>query len=91
MSDQGRDDAAAADHQRVFYDEQGNNIPCTMVEAGPCIVTQIKNLEKDGYSSIQLGFDDKRSIRTTQSELGHAKKANTKAKKITLLCQMKLI
>jgi large subunit ribosomal protein L3 len=65
-----------------FYDEQGNNIPCTMVEAGPCIVTQIKNLEKDGYSSIQLGFDDKRSIRTTQSELGHAKKANTKAKKV---------
>ena len=65
-----------------FYDEKGKNIPCTMVEAGPCVVTQIKDLEKDGYSSIQLGFDDKRSIRTTKSELGHAKKANTSAKKI---------
>ena len=64
-----------------FYDEKGKNIPCTMVEAGPCVVTQIKDLDKDGYSSIQLGCDDKRSIRTTKSELGHAKKANTSAKK----------
>jgi len=63
-----------------FYDEKGKNIPCTMVEAGPCVVTQIKDLEKDGYSSVQLGFDDKRSIRTSKSELGHAKKANTSAK-----------
>ena len=65
-----------------FYDEKGKNIPCTMVEAGPCVVTQIKDLEKDGYSSVQLGFDEKRSIRTTKSELGHAKKANTSVKKI---------
>ena len=65
-----------------FYDSDGKNIPCTMVEAGPCIVTQIKSLDNDGYSAIQLGFDDKRSIRTTQAELGHAKKANTSAKKV---------
>ena len=65
-----------------FYDKQGKNIPCTMVEAGPCIVTQIKNLENDGYSAIQLGFDDKKLIRTKKSELGHATKANTSAKKV---------
>jgi len=65
-----------------FYDEKGKNIPCTMVEAGPCVVTQIKDLEKDGYYAVQLGFDDKRSIRTTKSESGHAKKANTSAKKM---------
>ena len=45
-----------------FYDQEGRSIPCTMVEAGPCIVTQIKNIEIDGYSAIQLGFDDKKSI-----------------------------
>ena len=53
-----------------------------MVEAGPCIVTQIKDVDIDGYSSVQLGFDDKKPIRTTKSELGHAKKANTSAKKM---------
>jgi len=65
-----------------FYDEKGKNIPCTMVEAGPCVVTQIKDVATDGYTSVQLGFDDKRSIRTIKSELGHAKKANTSAKKM---------
>ena len=42
-----------------FFDQDGKSIPCTMIEAGPCIVTQIKNIEKDGYSAIQLGFEDK--------------------------------
>jgi large subunit ribosomal protein L3 len=65
-----------------LYDEQGNNIPCTMIQAGPCVVTQIKNIETDGYSAIQLGFVDKKSIRTKKSEFGHAKKANTSAKKV---------
>ena len=65
-----------------FYDEKGKNIPCTLVEAGPCIVTQIKDVDIDGYSSVQLGFDDKKPIKTTKSELGHAKKANTSAKKM---------
>ena len=65
-----------------FFDEKGKNIPCTMVEAGPCIVTQIKDVDIDGYSSVQLGFDDKKPFRTTKSELGHAKKANTSAKKM---------
>ena len=42
-----------------FFDQDGKSIPCTMIEAGPCIVTQIKNIEKDGYSAIQLGFENK--------------------------------
>ncbi|RPG58663.1 MAG: 50S ribosomal protein L3 [Flavobacteriales bacterium TMED191] len=67
-----------------FYDVKGKNIPCTMVEAGPCIVTQVKDIDTDGYASVQLGFDDKKSIKTTKSELGHAKKANTSAKKMYL-------
>ena len=65
-----------------FYDKKGNNIPCTMIKAGPCVVTQIKNIEQDGYSAIQLGFEDKKEKQTNKSELGHAKKANSSAKKI---------
>jgi len=64
-----------------FYDEKGNNIPCTIVEAGPCVVTQIKNQEIDGYSAIQLGYEDKKSKKVRKSELGHNKKANTSPKK----------
>lgn len=48
-----------------LYDEKGNNLACTIIEAGPCVVTQIKNEEKDGYNSVQLGFlDKKREILT---------------------------
>ena len=43
-----------------LYDEKGNNLACTIIEAGPCVVTQIKNEEKDGYNSFQLGFLDKK-------------------------------
>tara|TARA_Y100001968_G_C19388432_1_gene734183 strand:- start:950 stop:1603 length:654 start_codon:yes stop_codon:yes gene_type:complete len=65
-----------------FFNEDGKSIPCTMIEAGPCVVTQIKNFEKDGYDSIQLGFDDKKPLRSNKSEMGHVKKANTNVKKI---------
>ena len=41
-----------------FFDDKGRNIPCTIIEAGPCIVTQIKNTKKDGYESLQLSFDE---------------------------------
>ena len=64
-----------------FYDEKGNSIPCTIVEAGPCVVTQIKNQQTDGYSAIQLGYEDKKSKKVRKSELGHNKKANTSPKK----------
>ncbi len=43
-----------------IFNEQGKNIPCTVIQAGPCIVTQVRTKEKDGYSAIQLGFDEKK-------------------------------
>ena len=63
-----------------LYDEGGKNLACTVIEAGPCIVTQLTNDEKDGYSSVQLGFNDKKETRINKSEKGHAKKANTDPK-----------
>ena len=63
-----------------LYDEGGKSLACTVIEAGPCIVTQLKNDEKDGYSSVQLGFNDKKETRLNKSEKGHAKKANTDPK-----------
>ncbi len=63
------------------FSAEGKNIPCTVIEAGPCVVTQIKTVDKDGYSAIQLGFDDKKEKNTTKPMLGHFKKANTTAKR----------
>ena len=63
-----------------LYDEGGKNLACTVIEAGPCVVTQLKNVEKDGYSSVQLGFFDKKETRLNNAEKGHAKKANTEPK-----------
>ena len=63
-----------------LYDEGGKNLACTVIEAGPCIVTQLKSDDKDGYSSVQLGFNDKKETRLNKSEKGHAKKANTDPK-----------
>ena len=65
-----------------FFDKDGKSIPCTMIEAGPCVVTQIKNIDTDGYEAIQLGFDDKKTIKSNKSELGHVKDAKTDVKKI---------
>ncbi|MBF25289.1 MAG: 50S ribosomal protein L3 [Flavobacteriales bacterium] len=65
-----------------FFSKDGKSIPCTMIEAGPCVVTQIKQLETDGYHAIQIGFKDKKIKNTNKSSIGHAKKANTTAKKI---------
>ena len=63
-----------------LYDEKGNNLACTIIEAGPCVVTQIKNEEKDGYNSVQLGFIDKRERNINKAELGHFKNAKTTPK-----------
>jgi large subunit ribosomal protein L3 len=63
------------------FDEDGKNIPCTVLQAGPCVVTQIKTIEKDGYSAVQLGFDEKKEKHTTSAEMGHFKKAGTTPKK----------
>ena len=64
-----------------LFDEQGKNIPCTVIELGPCVVTQVRTEEVDGYSALQLGFDDKAEKRVTNAALGHFKKANTVPKK----------
>jgi large subunit ribosomal protein L3 len=64
-----------------LFDEQGKNIPCTVIELGPCVVTQVRTEEVDGYSALQLGFDDKAEKRATNAALGHFKKANTVPKK----------
>lgn len=63
------------------FDENGRNIPCTVLQAGPCVVTQVKTVEKDGYSAVQLGFDEKKEKHTTKAELGHFRKANTTPKR----------
>ncbi|WP_320019894.1 50S ribosomal protein L3 [Labilibaculum manganireducens] len=63
------------------YSAEGKNIPCTVIEAGPCVVTQIKTIETDGYEALQLAFDEKKEKRTTKALDGHFKKANTTPKK----------
>lgn len=65
-----------------LYDASGKNIPCTVIEAGPCVVTQVKTLEKDGYDAIQLAFDDKKEKHTPKPLLNHFKKAGTTPKRI---------
>ncbi|MCH1385888.1 MAG: 50S ribosomal protein L3 [Flavobacteriaceae bacterium] len=64
-----------------IFDETGKNIPCTVIQAGPCVVTQVRTEENDGYTAVQLGFDDKTEKSATQAEKGHAKKAGTSVKK----------
>lgn len=63
------------------FSVEGKNIPCTVIEAGPCVVTQVKTVETDGYESIQLGFQDKKEKHSTKAELGHYKKAGTSPKR----------
>ena len=63
------------------YDEAGRLVPVTVIQAGPCMVTQVKTSETDGYSAVQLGFDDVKPSRRRQSEVGHARKANTSPKR----------
>ena len=64
-----------------IYDENGKNIPCTVLQAGPCVVTQIKTVEKDGYFAVQLGFEEKKEKHTTKAEMGHFKKVSTTPKR----------
>jgi large subunit ribosomal protein L3 len=64
-----------------IFGEDGKNIPCTVLQAGPCVVTQVKTVEKDGYYAVQLGFDDKKEKHAIKPELGHFKKAGTTPKR----------
>jgi large subunit ribosomal protein L3 len=62
------------------YGPEGQNIACTVIEAGPCVVTQIKNVDTDGYRAVQLAYGEKKEKNTTRALLGHFKKANTTPK-----------
>ena len=64
-----------------LYDNSGKNVACTVLEAGPCSVSQIKTNERDGYQAIQLAYDDKNEKKIINSEKGHFNKANLKTKK----------
>ena len=57
-----------------IFDEQGAAVPSTLIEAGPCYVTQIRSMDRDGYSAVQLGFDEVKPKRVTKGELGHLSK-----------------
>ncbi len=62
------------------FDAEGRNIPCTVIEAGPCVVTQIRTEETDGYAAVQLAYDEKKEKHTSAPLMGHFKKANTTPK-----------
>ncbi len=64
-----------------LYTEEGKNVPVTVIEAGPCVVTQVKTIEIDGYNAVQLAFDDKKEKHSTKALIGHFKKANTAPKR----------
>ena len=64
-----------------IFDENGKNIPCTVIEVGPCVVTQVRTEELDGYDAIQLGFDDKADKNASKAAVGHFKKAGTSVKR----------
>src|SRR5438128_552402 len=63
------------------FGADGKYIPCTIIQAGPCVVTQIRTKETDGYEAVQLAFDDKKEKQSLKSEVGHFKKANTTPKR----------
>jgi large subunit ribosomal protein L3 len=64
-----------------LYTAEGKNVPCTLVQAGPCVVTQVKTVEIDGYNAIQIGYGEKKDKHTTSALKGHFKNAQTSAKK----------
>ena len=64
-----------------IFDENGKNIPCTVIETGPCTVTQVRTEKVDGYNALQLGFDDKAEKHVTKAAAGHFKKAGVSAKR----------
>ena len=63
------------------FGADGKNIPCTVVEAGPCVVTQVRTVEKDGYAAVQLAYDEKKEKHTSAALQGHFEKAGTTPKK----------
>lgn len=66
----------------AVFDDSGKNIPVTVIEAGPCVVTQIKTKKSDGYEAVQMAFDEKKDKHTTKALKGHFAKAGVSPKKI---------
>jgi large subunit ribosomal protein L3 len=64
-----------------IFSPEGKNLPCTVLEVGPCVVTQVKTKDVDGYDAVQIGWGDKSEKHATKAEVGHAKKAGTAARK----------
>ena len=64
-----------------IFDENGKNLPCTVIQAGPCVVTQVRTQDLDGYDALQLGSDDKSTKNSNKAAEGHFKKANTSTKR----------
>ena len=64
-----------------LFTPDGTNIPCTLIEAGPCVVTQVKTVETDGYNAVQIGYGEKKAKNTTKALAGHFAKAGTTPKK----------
>lgn len=65
-----------------IYDASGKNVPCTVIQAGPCVVTQVRTQEADGYEAIQLAYEDKKEKHTTKALKGHFDKAGVSPKKV---------
>ena len=63
------------------FSAEGKNVPCTVIEVGPCVVTQVKTIDKDGYEAVQVGFMDKKEKHTNNPEMGHFKKARVTPKR----------
>ena len=64
-----------------IFDKDGKNVPCTIIQAGPCVVTQVRTKDVDGYDAIQLAFEDKKEKHTTRAMKGHFAKASTEPKR----------
>ena len=63
------------------FSAEGQNVPCTVIEVGPCVVTQIKTVEKDGYAAVQVGFQEAKEKNTSAALMGHFKKAGVTPKR----------
>jgi len=64
-----------------IFNADGKNMPCTVLEVGPCVVTQVKTKDVDGYDAVQIGWGEKSAKHASKADVGHAKKANTTPKK----------
>jgi large subunit ribosomal protein L3 len=67
-----------------MFDANGKNVACTVIEAGPCVVTQVRTMENDGYEAIQLAYEDKKEKHSNKAEIGHFKKAGVTPKRVVV-------